>query len=57
MRSIATEEAWRDAYKNIITIDRWQNRTIHGEIVAKHCKTRVLMRGLPLDGGLRMHGT
>lgn len=51
----ATDRAIRDAYRNIITIDRFEDRTIPYPIEAKYCRTKVVMRGMPNFGGMRCH--
>lgn len=51
----ATDRALRDAYRNIITIERFEDRTIPYPVEAKYCRTKVIMRGLHNFGGLRCH--
>jgi ribosomal protein S5 len=42
----ATERALRNAYANLITIERYQNRTIMYPVTHRHCRTIVIMRPL-----------
>jgi small subunit ribosomal protein S5 len=51
----ASDKALRDAHKNLVTFELWENRTIPFPVTATHCKTKVIMRPFGAHTGLRMH--